>query len=197
MEQTAEKRDPFHLFRDWYGEAGGSSLALPNAMCLSTVGTDGSPAARMVLISSFDRRGFVFHTNYESAKGIELAACPRAALLFWWEPLNRQVRVEGAVERTAAEESDAYFAGRPRPSQLGAWASEQSRLLPRRETLEARMREMEARFNGAPVPRPPHWGGFRVIPRAFEFWTGRADRLHDRTRYDLTPAGWTETRLYP
>jgi pyridoxamine 5'-phosphate oxidase len=196
VDQAGEYRDPFDLFRDWYDEACRSSLALPNAMGLATVRADGSPAARMVILGSFDRRGFVFHTNYESGKGAEIAACPRAALLFWWEPLNRQVRIEGAVERTAPGESDASFAGRPRVSQLGAWASDQSRPLPLRETLEARVREFEAHFEGIPVPRPPHWGGYRVIPGAFEFWTGREDRLHERIRFDRTSEGWAATRLY-
>jgi len=197
MEQAVENQDPFDLFRAWYEEARSSSLALPDAMSLSTAGADGSPCARMVLLSSFDRRGFVFHTNYESRKGMELAACPKAALLFWWEPLNRQVRIEGTAERTAPEESDAYFAERPRGAQLGAWASDQSRLLAARETLEARMREIEGRYEGRPVPRPPNWGGYRVIPLVFEFWTGREDRLHDRIRFDRTPEGWAGTRLYP
>lgn len=190
--------DPFDRFRDWYGEACESSLALPAAMSLATVGADGRPAARMVLLSSFDRRGFVFHTNYESEKGLEIAASPVATLVFWWEPLNRQVRIEGAVERTAPEESDAYFAARPRGSQLGAWASQQSRPLTRRDDLLARMREAETRYEGGPVPRPPHWGGYRVVPRSFEFWTGRDDRLHERLRYDRTSTGgWIVTLLDP
>jgi pyridoxamine 5'-phosphate oxidase len=197
MELPLELGDPFDLFREWYGEAGGSSLALPNAMSLSTAGPDGSPASRMVLLSSFDRSGFVFHTNYDSRKGAELEACPRAALLFWWEPLDRQVRIEGTVERTAPEESDAYFANRPRGSQLGAWASEQSRPLSLRATLEERIRSIEARYEGDPVPRPPHWGGYRVVPHTFEFWTRREDRLHERLRYERTPLGWAATRLYP
>ncbi|NNF84212.1 MAG: pyridoxamine 5'-phosphate oxidase [Deltaproteobacteria bacterium] len=197
MEHTAEYPDPFDLFRIWYDEAGGSSLALPNAMSLSTVRDIGAPASRMVLLSSYNRRGFVFHTNYESDKGVEITACPRAALLFWWETLNRQVRIEGAVERTTAEESDAYFAGRPRGAKLGAWASDQSRLLPLRETLEARFREIESRHEGASVPRPPHWGGYRLIPSLFEFWAGREDRLHERIRYERTPEGWAAVRLCP
>lgn len=189
--------DPFDLFREWYEEACDSSLPLPNAMALSTVRRDGTPASRMVLLSSYDHRGFVFHTNYESAKGTEIADCPRAALLFWWEPVNRQVRIEGSVEKTAPEESDAYFANRPRGARLGAWASDQSRPLPHREMLEARLREIESRHAGAPVPRPPHWGGFRVIPSSFEFWAGRDDRLHERIRYERTPRGWEATGLFP
>ena len=197
MGQLSGNPDPFVLFRDWYDEANRSSLPMPHAMSLSTVRADGSPASRMVLLSSFDARGFVFHTNYGSGKGGEIADSPRAALLFWWESLNRQVRIEGAVEKTAPEESDAYFAGRPRGAQIGAWASDQSRVLPFGETLEARVREIEARHQGGPVPRPPHWGGYRVIPRAFEFWTGRENRLHDRLRYDRTAEGWATTQLYP
>jgi pyridoxamine 5'-phosphate oxidase len=197
MEHIAENPDPFDLFREWYEEAGGSSLALPSAMSLSTVRSNGTPASRMVLLSSCDRRGFVFHTNYESDKGGEITACPRAALLFWWEPLNRQVRIEGKVERTTTDESDTYFAGRPRGAKLGAWASDQSRHLPLRETLEARLREIGARHEGAPVPRPPHWGGYRVIPSSFEFWAGRENRLHDRIRYERTPGGWEAVRLFP
>jgi pyridoxamine 5'-phosphate oxidase len=197
MGQLSKNPDPFDLFRDWYDEANGSSLPMPHAMSLSTVRADGSPASRMVLLSSFDARGFVFHTNYGSAKGREIGASPRAALLFWWESLNRQVRIEGAVEKTAPEESDAYFARRPRGAQIGAWASDQSRVLPSRETLETRVREIEARHQGGQVPRPPHWGGYRVIPRIFEFWTGREDRLHDRLRYERTADGWTTTQLYP
>jgi pyridoxamine 5'-phosphate oxidase len=197
MEHKEENRDPFDVFRDWYEEAVLSSPGIPNAMCLSTARTAGTPAARMVLLSSFDRRGFVFHTNYESAKGEEIAACPRVALLFWWEPLNRQVRIEGVAEKTPPEESDAYFAKRPRGAQLGAWASEQSRPLPSTETLAARVLGIEKRHEGDPVPRPPHWGGYRVIPCVFEFWTGRENRLHYRLRYGRTPDGWAATRLYP
>lgn len=189
--------DPFDLFREWYDEARNSSLALPNAMSISTVREDGTPASRMVLLSSYDLRGLVFHTNYGSDKGMELAACPHAALLFWWEPLNRQVRIEGVAKKTTPGESDAYFAGRPRGAKLGAWASNQSRNLPHRETLKERFREIEIRHAGAPVPRPPHWGGYRVIPSSFEFWAGREDRLHERIRYERTPGGWAKARLFP
>lgn len=197
MEKNGEIQDPFGRFHDWYEEARLSSREFPNAMCLSTLRAGGIPAARMVLLSSFDRRGFVFHTNYESAKGGDIAACHRVALLFWWEPLNRQVRIEGFAEKTSPEESDAYFAGRPRGAQLGAWASEQSRPLPSPETLTARVRDIEKRHEGGPVPRPSHWGGYRVIPCVFEFWTGRENRLHDRLRYGRTPDGWAATPLYP
>jgi pyridoxamine 5'-phosphate oxidase len=192
-----ENQDPFDLFREWHDAACDSLHALPSAMSLSTVSGDGSPSSRMVLLSSFDERGFVFHTNYESCKGSEIAARPRVALLFWWESLNRQVRIEGVVERTSSKESDAYFAVRPRGAQLGAWASDQSRPLPSRETLESRMKKVEEHHSGAPILRPPHWGGYHVTPSSFEFWTGRDDRLHDRLRYDRTPQGWTATRLYP
>jgi pyridoxamine 5'-phosphate oxidase len=188
---------PFDLFRAWYEEACRSAIAMPNAMTLSTVATDGSPSSRMVLLSSFDRRGFVFHTNYESSKASEISGCQRVALLFWWESLNRQVRIEGEAERTSPEESDAYFSQRPRGSQLGAWASDQSRPLPSREGLEARMREVEQRYAIGPIPRPHHWGGYRVVPHIFEFWTGRENRLHDRLRFHRTAEGWESLRLYP
>jgi pyridoxamine 5'-phosphate oxidase len=189
--------DPFDLFRQWYAEAEAAGQPLPGAMTLSTVGPDGAPASRMVLLSSFDRRGFVFHTNYQSRKGMDLSAEPRAALLLWWHATNRQIRVEGTVSRTLPDESDAYFAGRPRGSQIGAWASDQSRPLPDREALERRVEELAKRYAGGPVPRPPHWGGFRVVPASFEFWTGRDDRLHDRVRYRRSAEGWTASELYP
>jgi pyridoxamine 5'-phosphate oxidase len=189
--------DPIERFRAWYEDACASGQALPNAMSLSTVSIDGRPASRMVLLSSFDRRGFVFHTNYDSRKGEEISAVPAVSLVFWWQALDRQVRVEGAAERTGAEESDDYFAGRPRGAQIGAWASRQSRVLDRRETLEARVREVAARYEGGPVRRPPNWGGFRVTPHAIEFWSGRGDRLHERTRYERSDGGWTAETLYP
>ncbi len=196
-DRPTDRPDPFDLFRTWYEEARLAGQPLPGAMSLSSVGADGSPASRMVLLSSFDRRGFVFHTNYGSRKAAEISVFPRAALLFWWDSLNRQVRIEGTVARTDPGESDAYFAGRPLGAQIGAWASDQSRPLPDRETLEARVRETAARHGEGPVPRPPHWGGFRVVPTAFEFWSGRENRLHERTRYDPIPGGWSAMRLYP
>jgi len=196
-DSPTDRSDPFDMFHAWYEAARLAGQPLSNAMSLSSCGADGSPASRMVLLSSFDRRGFVFHTNYESRKAAEISVSPRAALLFWWHLLDRQVRVEGTVTRTGAEESDAYFAGRPRGAQIGAWASDQSRPLPNRETLEERVREIAARFGEGPVPRPPHWGGFRVAPRAFEFWSGRDNRLHERTRFVPSPGGWTAFNLYP
>jgi pyridoxamine 5'-phosphate oxidase len=164
---------------------------------LATVGGDGRPAARIVLLRHTDSRGFVFHTNYNSRKGRELAATPFAALCIHWPTLEEQIRVEGAVARLPADESDAYFAGRPRGSQIGAWASEQSAELPSREALEARYREIEQRFQDREVQRPPFWGGFRLTPNRVEFWYGRPDRLHDRLVYQRDGEGWGVTRLYP
>ncbi len=190
--------DPIELFRRWYGEAVRAAVARPDAMALATVGPDGRPAVRMVLLSSFDERGFVFHTNYRSRKGEEMARSPRVALALWWEALARQVRIEGRAERAAAVESDAYFAGRPRGSQLGAWASDQSAPIPDRAALEGRLAAAERRFAGGPVPRPPHWGGYRVVPDSIEFWEGRENRLHDRLRYRRVDGeGWLVERLAP
>lgn len=189
--------DPIELFRRWYADALRAEVARPDAMALATVGPGGRPAVRMVLLSSFDERGFVFHTNYRSRKGEEIAQSSRVALSLWWDPLARQVRVEGRAERTSAGESDAYFAGRPRGSQLGAWASDQSAVIPDRAVLEERVREAERRYAGGPVPRPPHWGGYRVVPDLVEFWEGRESRLHDRTRYRREAGGWVAERLAP
>lgn len=190
--------DPMELFRRWYDDAARAGVEKVNAMALATVGTDGRPSARMVLLSSFDERSFVFHTNYRSQKGREMARDPRVALVLWWGPLERQVRIEGRAEKTSAADSDAYFAGRPRGSQLGAWASEQSDVIPDRTVLEERLRELERQHAGGPVPRPPHWGGYRVIPDAIEFWEGRENRLHDRARYRRGEGGeWLVERLAP
>jgi pyridoxamine 5'-phosphate oxidase len=164
---------------------------------LATTDTAGRPSARLVLLRGVDARGFVFFTNYSSRKGRELAANPHAALCFHWVSLDEQIRVEGSVERVSSEESDEYFAGRPRGSQLGAWASEQSEVLPSRETLEERYREIERRFDGRAVERPPFWGGFRLTPVRIEFWYGRPDRLHDRVVYTRDAASWRIERLYP
>ncbi|MDQ3489168.1 MAG: pyridoxamine 5'-phosphate oxidase [Acidobacteriota bacterium] len=164
---------------------------------LATADGRGQPSARIVLLRGVDPRGFAFFTNYTSRKGRELEANPRAALCIHWPSLEEQIRVEGGVERLPAAESDAYFNGRPRGSQLGAWASEQSQVLPSRETLEARYREIDKRFEGQPVTRPPHWGGFRIVPHRMEFWYGRPDRLHDRVVYVREGDGWRIERLYP
>lgn len=190
--------DPIAQFARWFDEASRAGIDKPNAMTLSTVGADGRPASRVVLLSSFDERGFVFHGNYESRKGGDIAHAPWVALLFWWDPPGYQVRIEGRAEKTRPEESDAYFAQRPRGSQLGAWASDQSRAIESRAALEARLAETERRYAGGPVPRPPHWGGYRVFPLAIEFWENREDRLHDRVRYERTEqGGWRAVRLAP
>ena len=166
-------------------------------LSLATADASGKPSVRVVLLRGVDARGFVFFTNYESRKGQELAANPRAALCQHWPTLEEQIRIEGQVERVSAEESDAYFAGRPRESQIGAWASEQSRALEAREVLETRIRDVETRFQQGIVTRPPFWGGFRVVPERIEFWYGRTGRLHDRLLYTRAAGGWTTSRLYP
>ncbi len=185
------------LFDDWYAQARASEPNDPNAVALATVDADGQPAVRMVLLKGHDERGFVFYTNRESRKADALVAHPVAALLFHWKSLRRQIRIEGQVEPVTSSESDAYFASRSRDSQLGAWASDQSRPLDARETFEARFKEMKARFDGGDVPRPPHWGGYRVIPRKIEFWQDRAHRLHERRLFVRNGDDWQETLLYP
>jgi pyridoxamine 5'-phosphate oxidase len=190
--------DPFMQFGAWFDEVAQADIREPNAMTLATATPDGRPSARMVLLKGVDARGFTFFTNYESRKGGELDANPRAALVFFWVQLERQVRVEGRVERVSDEESDAYFASRPEGSQVGAWASKQSAVLPDRGPLEARYEELRAQYEGHEVPRPQFWGGFRVVPETVEFWQGRVNRLHDRLRYRRQGDGsWVIERLSP
>jgi len=189
--------DPFELFTRWFDEAVAAAIPEPNAMTLATVDAAGRPAARIVLMKGIDTRGVVFHTNYDSRKGRDLAANPRAALLFFWVGLERQVRIDGTAERVSAEDSDAYFAARPRDSQISAWASPQSAPVADRAWLEARFAECEARFASGAVPRPPHWGGVRVVPDRFEFWQGRASRLHDRLVWSRQGDRWIIGRLAP
>jgi len=189
--------NPLKQFEAWYGEALASGVPEADAMTLATATTDGAPDARIVLLKSFDDRGFVFFTNYQSRKAEELAANGRACLLFYWLPLKRQVRIEGTVDKVSAAESDDYFHTRPWGSKLGAWASDQSRVITSRENLEKRFAEFEAEFADN-VPRPPHWGGYRLIPTAIEFWQGRDNRLHDRIRYRLQQdKSWLIERLAP
>ena len=189
--------DPFALFDEWFAHARASEPNDPNAMALATADEAGRPSVRMVLLKGHGRDGFVFYTNREGRKAGDLAANPHAALLFHWKSLRRQVRVEGAVTPAGDAESDAYFASRGRDSQIGAWASDQSRPLDSRATFEARVAEVQARFEGADVPRPPFWGGYRVVPDRIEFWSDRAHRLHERRLFTRTADGWSEGLLYP
>ncbi len=191
--------DPFEQFDRWFDDAKDAGIAMPEAMTVSTAALDGEVSGRVCLLKSFDHRGFVFFTNYCSRKGKQIHYNPRASLVFWWQSLERQVRIEGAVVKTTEEESDDYFATRPRGSQLGAWASEQSRVLAGRGALDNRFEELSTTYRDVVIPRPPHWGGYRVIPLLFEFWQGRADRLHDRFWYRLRNdvKDWVVERLSP
>ena len=189
--------DPIALFDAWYAEARTAEINDPDAMALATATPGGRPSVRMVLLKGHGPEGFAFYTNADSRKGEELAANPQAALLFHWKALRRQVRIEGPIEKIGAQEADAYFASRGRDSQIGAWASDQSRPLDRRETFEARCEEVRVRFEGAEVPRPPRWTGFRVKPERIEFWTDRPHRLHERRLFTRTADGWDEGLLYP
>ncbi|HUF08209.1 MAG TPA: pyridoxamine 5'-phosphate oxidase [Rhodothermales bacterium] len=197
LPEADRNRDPFDIFREWFAIAGESRILLPEAMTLATSTSDGKPSARMVLFKGLDDRGFRFFTNYESLKGRQLDENPHAALVFHWAVLHRQVRIEGSVERLTKEESEAYFKSRPRGSRIGAWASRQSRRLEKRNDLEDAARALGDEYSGRDVPLPPFWGGFRVIPTQIEFWQGRADRLHDRIRFNRIESGWESERLYP
>lgn len=197
LEEGDVATDPFEQFGRWFGEAERAEVGEPNAMTLATADASGFPSARTVLLKGFDARGFVFFTNYESQKGAELTSNPRASLVFFWQPIERQVVISGTVTRVERSESEAYFQQRPRLSQLGAWASSQSRSVASRATLEQQFREVEARYEGQGVPCPPHWGGFRVAPVRIEFWQGRRSRLHDRIRYVRGEQGWSIERICP
>ena len=193
----AAAEDPIALFDSWFAEARAAESNEPEAMALATAAPDGRPSVRMVLLKSHGPQGFTFYTHEGSRKGEEIAANPNVALLFHWKALCRQVRIEGAARRVGAAEADAYFATRNRDSQIGAWASDQSRPMPDRATFEARFEEMKAKFEGMEVPRPETWSGFRVVPERIEFWTAREHRLHERRLFTRTASGWEEGLLYP
>ena len=189
--------DPFRLFDEWFAEARRSEANDPEAMALATANSHGRPSVRMVLLKGYGPDGFTFYTNEQSAKGEQLLENPCAALLFHWKSLRRQVRIEGGVERVPRDQADAYFASRSRDSQLGAWASDQSRSLESRDIFEKRYEQMKERFEGQHVPRPPHWGGYGVVPDRIEFWSDRPHRLHERRLFTRSGDGWAEGLLYP
>ena len=195
--ESRSSSEPWELFSSWFEIARNTKILEPNAMILSTVTQDGQPTSRVVLLKDFDQSGLVFFTNYLSQKGEQLAYNPRASILFWWEPLQRQIRIEGEVVKIDEEESDTYFQSRPYGSRLGAWVSEQSQKIDDRTVLEKRQIDFEKKFAEGNVPRPDHWGGYRLAPNKFEFWQGRSNRLHDRLLYCMQQKAWTRTRLAP
>ncbi len=195
--ETDIRANPFEQFQLWFEQAIAADLLEPNAMTLATVTAEGKPSARIVLLKGFDERGFVFYTNYHSQKGVELQTCPFAALVFLWHDLERQIRIEGKIELVSEAEATDYFHSRPVSSQLGAWASEQSTVITDRSVLETRLHQLEAEYLDQEIPKPPHWGGVRVVPVEIEFWQGRPSRLHDRLRYQLIDDTWQIARLAP
>jgi len=197
LEELDVDLNPFVQFHQWFEEAMKAELPEPNGMVLATASPEGKPSARVVLLKEFDERGFVFYTNYEGRKSVELTANPQAAVLFFWGELERQVRIEGAVEKTSKRESEEYFKTRPLESRLGAWASKQSSVVPSRSYLEQKMSDLKSRYENREIPLPPFWGGFRLQPQVFEFWQGRENRLHDRVRYMLQGGVWQIERLSP
>ena len=198
LNETEVDPNPVIQFQKWFDQVCSVDIPEPNAMTVATVSSEGKPSARMVLLKDYDGRGFVFYTNYNSRKGQELIANPHAALVFWWAQLERQVRITGSVEKISAQESDEYFHSRPFNSRLGAWTSNQSEIVSSRQTLEQRLQQLQAKYKDLEVPRPPHWGGFRVIPAEIEFWQGRSSRLHDRLLYSKNnDSTWKIERLSP
>jgi pyridoxamine 5'-phosphate oxidase len=197
LDERTVNKNPFEQFDRWYKDVQKCGIVEPTAMILATASAAGTPSVRTVLLKSYDKDGFVFYTNYESKKGKELEVNPKAGLLFLWKEIGRQVRIEGSVEKVMKEESEEYFRSRPKESQLGAWASKQSTLIPSREHLLEEYEKYREQFEGSEVPLPPHWGGFRVIPAEFEFWQGRENRLNDRICYTKKGYGWHIARLSP
>jgi len=198
LHESELAENPFDQFHTWFKEAVESEPFDPNAMTLSTISPENRPASRIVLLKGIDSRGFIFYTNYQSEKGLHLAGNPHASIVFWWGEKQRQVRIDGVIERISPQLSDEYFASRPRESQLGAWISSQSKKIPNREWLSERCDQFTEQYEGKEIPRPPHWGGYRLVPDMFELWQGQPSRLHDRFRYNIDDGGrWVTERLSP